>query len=88
MFISSSVKHFGFLLILRCVDFSALLFLALLNRPSKKSTDNMLEKKDLDELTVSSREFYERAHMKLSGSLIFGSLSMLFLGFTSAVRNL
>ena len=37
----------------------------------------------VDELDFDSREFYERAKLKLSFSLILGAFAMLFLGMTS-----
>lgn len=44
----------------------------------------MLSRKNLDELSTHSRDFYERAYMKLNLSLVFGAFGMFFLGLTSA----
>jgi hypothetical protein len=47
-----------------------------------------LSRKNLDELSTESRDFYERAYMKVNLSLIFGALGMMFLGLTSASGGL
>ena len=38
---------------------------------------------NLDELTRESRNFYERALMKFSGSLFFASVAFMFIGFAA-----
>lgn len=43
----------------------------------------MLSKVNLDELSRESREFYERAFLKFSGSLFFAALALMFLGFSA-----
>lgn len=41
----------------------------------------MSAQKNLDELSFESRQYYERAHMKLSLSLVFAAFAFMFLGF-------
>jgi hypothetical protein len=48
----------------------------------------MLSKKNLDELSGPSREFYERALMKMSLSLVFAAIGFVFLGFASQAGGL
>eukprot|EP01038_Epipyxis_sp_PR26KG_P007900 gene7900-10723_t len=43
----------------------------------------MLSKKNVDELSGPSREFYDNAHIKMNISLLLASLGMMLLGFTS-----
>jgi hypothetical protein len=47
-----------------------------------------MAKANLDELTRESRNFYERALLKFSGSLFFAALAFMFLGFTSQAGGL
>jgi hypothetical protein len=43
----------------------------------------MLSKANIDALTPPSRDFYERAYMKLCGSLILASFGLMLLGICS-----
>jgi hypothetical protein len=43
----------------------------------------MLSRKNIDELSQPSRDFYERAKLKMSYSLLFVSLALFFLGLSS-----
>lgn len=60
----------------------------------QKNLSRMLSKKNLDELNQSSREYYERALMKMNLSLVFAAFAFMFLGFCcmagtrSAVANI
>jgi hypothetical protein len=45
-------------------------------------------KQNLDELSTASREYYERALMKMSLSLVFAALAFMFLGFAAQAGGL
>lgn len=48
----------------------------------------MLNKTNIDDLSQHSRAYYERALMKMSMSLFFGSLACMFLGFAATSGGL
>eukprot|EP00349_Pseudokeronopsis_sp_Brazil_P002811 CAMPEP_0202964012 /NCGR_PEP_ID=MMETSP1396-20130829/8075_1 /ASSEMBLY_ACC=CAM_ASM_000872 /TAXON_ID= /ORGANISM="Pseudokeronopsis sp., Strain Brazil" /LENGTH=158 /DNA_ID=CAMNT_0049685755 /DNA_START=16 /DNA_END=492 /DNA_ORIENTATION=+ len=47
-----------------------------------------MSKANLDELSRESRNYYERALLKLSGSLFFASMAFMFIGFTAQAGGL
>ncbi len=49
---------------------------------------NMFGKKNLDELSPASRDYYERALMKMSLSLVFAAFAFFFLGLAAKAGGL